>query len=199
MSIKRRKVNLAVYEQAKGKNTTNGDSYFYKETDDMFICVIADGLGSGQYARESSEVVIDTIQNNPTLPDRELAYRCSEQLVGRRGVVVGVLRLDYKDKTFKYSSIGNIGLMTITPCHEKKRNIPHRGYLAGYTRDFRVMEGVLIPDMNFIMFSDGIVEEELTKRHLLNQNVEEIIQNFSMINKETRSDDTTIIAMRYIE
>src|SRR5690625_2664665 len=86
------KVNVAVYERAKGTNITSGDSYFYQEADDTFICAIADGLGSGQFAKESSEIVIDTIKNNPDLSDRELAHLCSEQLVGRRGVVLGVLR-----------------------------------------------------------------------------------------------------------
>src|SRR5690625_738185 len=118
------KVYVAVYERAKVTNITSGDSYFYQEADDTFICAIADGLGSGQFAKESSEIVIDTIKNNPDLSDRELAHLCSEQLVGRRGVVLGVLRLDYQDKTFAYSSIGNIGLVTMTPDHVKNRNIP---------------------------------------------------------------------------
>lgn len=199
MSKKGRKVNVAVYERAKEKNVMNGDSYFYQESDDAFICAVADGLGSGQFAKESSEVVIDTIKNNPNLPDRELAHMCSAQLVGRRGVVLGVLRLDYRDKIFTYSSIGNIGLMTITPDYVKNRNIPHRGYLAGYSRDFRVMEGTLTPGMNFIMFSDGITDVDLAQKHFLNQNVDELIERFSTMNEEARSDDTTLIAMRYIE
>ncbi|HLS60754.1 MAG TPA: SpoIIE family protein phosphatase [Virgibacillus sp.] len=193
------KVNVAVYERAKGTNITSGDSYFYQEADDTFICAIADGLGSGQFAKESSEIVIDTIKNNPDLSDRELAHLCSEQLVGRRGVVLGVLRLDYQDKTFAYSSIGNIGLVTMTPDHVKNRNIPHRGYLAGYRRDFRQMEGMLEPGMVFIMFSDGIADVDLSQKYFLNQNVQEMIRNFTTINKEARSDDTTLIAMRYIE
>src|SRR5690625_7523206 len=94
-----KKINVAVYERAKGTNVMSGDSYFYQEADDTFICAIADGLGSGQFAKESSEIVIDTIKNNPDLSDRELGRLCSEQLVGRRGVVLGVLRLDSDRKS----------------------------------------------------------------------------------------------------
>src|SRR5690625_796516 len=122
------KVNVAVYERAKGTNITSGDSYFYQEADDTFICAIADGLGSGQFAKESSEIVIDTIKNNPDLSDRELAHLCSEQLVGRRGVVLGVLRLDYQDKTFAYSSIGKRGQVNLPQEQDKRGMIEHSSH-----------------------------------------------------------------------
>src|SRR5699024_10385072 len=59
-----RKVQVAVYQKAKSNNYYCGDSYFYTETENEFVCALADGLGSGEFAKESSQAVIDIIRNN---------------------------------------------------------------------------------------------------------------------------------------
>jgi len=191
------KVDVAVYQQAKEGNYYCGDSYFYKESDNEFICAIADGLGSGEYAKESSQIVIDIIQTNSHATVDELVKECNEKLIGKRGVVIGILKFDFVSKMYTYSSIGNIGMMTVTEGRKKKRNIPNSGYLAGYKRPFKVVQGKLEPDMNFIMFSDGVLENELTKNYFINKDVHMIIRTYKYMTKTSAKDDTTLIAMCY--
>src|SRR5690625_7245298 len=100
------KVQVAVFQESKKGAVYCGDSYFYNETDKMFTCAVADGLGSGEFAKESSQIVIDIIKNNPRSTDKQLVKLCNEQLVVRRGVVVGHLRLAFIVLYFNFSSIG---------------------------------------------------------------------------------------------
>lgn len=192
------KVETMIFQKAKKQQYYCGDSYFYTETENEYICAIADGLGSGEFAKESSEIVISIIKDNIHLTIEQLIKRCNEQLNGKRGAVIGILRIDFRSKRYSFSSIGNIGVMTISENGKKKRNIPNSGYLAGYHRPFKVVTDELDPLMNFIMFSDGVTDRDLSQRFLLNRNVNQVVQMYANYTEgELRDDDTTLIAIKY--
>ncbi|HLR70913.1 MAG TPA: SpoIIE family protein phosphatase [Pseudogracilibacillus sp.] len=190
-------VEVAVYQKAKKGNYYCGDSYIYTETDEEFICAIADGLGSGEYALESSRITIDIIKQNVDATVEELVEKCNKELIGKRGVVLGILKLHFPSNTYSFSSIGNIGVITIVDGKKKERNIPSGGYLAGYKRPFKVVRRKLLPKMNFILFSDGVTDEELSKKLFLDRNVNNIIDTFKQQCRTDRKDDTTLIAVSY--
>ncbi|WP_090087077.1 SpoIIE family protein phosphatase [Lentibacillus persicus] len=187
-----------VFQKAKKQQYYCGDSYFYMETENDYICAIADGLGSGEFAKESSEIVISIIKDNIHLTIEQLIKRCNEKLNGKRGAVIGILRIDFRSERYSFSSIGNIGVMTISENGKKKRNIPNSGYLAGYHRPFKIVTDELEPLMNFIMFSDGVTDRDLSQRFLLNRNVKHVVQAYAKYTEdELRDDDTTLIAIKY--
>lgn len=198
MSTATEKVEVAVYQKAKKGNSCCGDGYFYHEIDNKFVCALADGLGSGKYAEESAQTVIDVVKKNLHLSDKELAKLCTKRLVGQRGVVLGILIFDYDTEYFRFLSIGNIGLRTITSDKKKNRNIPNQGYLGGYQRDFKTMKEKLEPNMKFILFTDGVSDSELALDYYLYSNVKQIIGTFQNLIEEPREDDTTLIAINYI-
>ncbi|MFD1038356.1 SpoIIE family protein phosphatase [Virgibacillus byunsanensis] len=190
-------MDVAIYQKAKKGNFHCGDSYFYTETENEFVCALADGLGSGEFAKESSQIVMDIIQSNMHVPINQIVNICNKQLTGKRGVVLGILKIDFNTERYTFSSIGNIGVLTITEDNKKKRNIPSAGYLAGYQRPFKVVEEVLKPEMRFIMFSDGVTDKDLSQRFFLDKSVEEITKTFEYTSRKVKDDDTTLIAMRY--
>lgn len=190
-------VKVAVYQKPKKGNYYCGDSYVYMETDNEFICAIADGLGSGEFALESSRITIDIIKSHVDASIETLVEKCNKALLGKRGVVLGILKLHFPTQTYSFSSIGNIGVMTVTDDKKKKRNIPSGGYLGGYKRPFKVVREKLLPNMNFILFSDGVTDAELSKPLFLNLNVNAIIDSFEKKCSSEREDDTTLIAIRY--
>ncbi|WP_072890918.1 SpoIIE family protein phosphatase [Ornithinibacillus halophilus] len=193
------RVEVAVYQKAKDGNKLCGDSYYYIETDDKFICVIADGLGSGTFARESSDAVIESIKRNYNKPMKEMVKVCNQQLQGKRGVVLGIIKIDYHTKKYSFVSVGNIGMIAISKDLSKKRTIPNSGYLSGGKKDIKVVEEVLEKEMNFIMFSDGVTSTDLSNKFYQHQDVNDVIQSFILQNKTPRKDDTTLIAFRYKE
>ncbi|ASN07470.1 indirect negative regulator of sigma-B activity [Virgibacillus necropolis] len=191
------KVEVSVYQKAKKGNYYCGDSYFYTETENEFVCALADGLGSGEFARESSQIVVEIIKNNIHAPIEQIIKECNQKLSGKRGAVLGILKLDFGRKRYSFSSIGNIGVITIPEGGKKKRNIPNAGYLAGQHRKFKVENDNLDRVMNFIMFSDGVSDTELAQRYFLNGKVNEIIATYEYRKGQSKVDDTTLIAIRY--
>ncbi|WP_164214665.1 protein phosphatase 2C domain-containing protein [Virgibacillus sp. YIM 98842] len=192
-----KRINVAVFQKPKKGKYYCGDSYFYLETENEFLCAIADGLGSGEYARESSQIVIDIIRKNMNESIESIIKICNEQLFGKRGVVLGILKINFDSMLYSFSSIGNIGIVTANRNKKKKRNIPSSGYLAGYPRKFKVIQERLEKNMNFIMFSDGVNDKDLSDLDIFGNNVENIIKTFQYKSKPERDDDTTLIAMRY--
>src|SRR5690625_3366383 len=191
------KVCMATYQKEKTGNDFCGDSYFFSEEDHGFICVIDDGLGSGEIAGESSQAVEDIIKNNVDISDEALVKKCVQKLSGKRGSVLGVLRLDYENQLYTYSYIGNVNLVITMESKQRKRTIPRPGFLGNYERKLKVIEGDLKEEMGFIMFSDGVTDQDLTKLCLFDENVDRMIETFAHSIDEVRKDDTTLIVMKY--
>src|SRR5699024_6313568 len=100
-------------------------------------------------------------------------------------------------ETYTFSSIGNIGVLTISPDQKRKRNIPNAGYLAGYEREFKVVEEILEDDMNFVLFSDGVTDADLSQPFMLYKDVHEIKKQYAQSCNKAKDDNTTLIVMRY--
>ncbi|TFJ92089.1 indirect negative regulator of sigma-B activity [Lentibacillus salicampi] len=191
-------METAVFQKAKKNQYYCGDSYFYIETDDEYVCALADGLGSGEFAKESSEIVISIIRENTNVTVEQLIKKCNQQLSGKRGAVIGILRIDFRIHQYSFSSIGNIGVVTMTEDGKRKRSIPNAGYLAGYHRSFKVVTDKLDQQTRFILFSDGVTDKDLSQRFLLNKDVHQVVQSFAgYVDEDVRADDTTLIAIRY--
>jgi phosphoserine phosphatase RsbX len=192
-----KRTKVAVFQKAKTGNKECGDSYFYSETENEFVCALADGLGSGEFAKESSEIVINIIKENINYPVEELVKKCNGKLIGKRGTVLAILKIDFNTKSYSISSIGNVGVMTITSGNNRKRNIPNAGYLAGFNRKFKVTREPLENEMNFIMYTDGVTSKELSENYFFDKEVERITKTFALKSDNSRQDDTTLIAVRY--
>lgn len=197
MGMGNERVNLSVFQKAKKGKYYCGDSYFYKETEDAFVCALADGLGSGEMARESSQAVMDVIEDNPDLTLEPLVKKCNEVLVGKRGVVLGILRIDFNALTYSYSSIGNIGIITVDPDGKRNRNIPLPGYLSGYIKKLRISYGKIQEGMVFLLFSDGVDDRKLSSHLTHTNNMQQITEQYKELYGQTRDDDITLIAMEY--
>jgi phosphoserine phosphatase RsbX len=191
------KVDVSVFQKAKQGNYYCGDSYFYAESDNEFICAIADGLGNGEFAKESSQIIVDIIKENLGVSVEQLVELCNKKLQGKRGAVLGILKINFTSQRYTYSSIGNIGVITVMKNKKKKRNIPNVGYLAGIKRTFKVEEGKIESGMSFIMYSDGVSDKELSQDYFTLDNVHRITETFAQEGLKARDDDTTLIVMRY--
>ncbi|WP_255307095.1 indirect negative regulator of sigma-B activity [Paraliobacillus sp. PM-2] len=190
-------MDISVFQKPKKGNYYCGDSYYYKETEQGFICALADGLGSGEYAKESSQLVMDIIESNTNASVEQIIKVCNQKLVGKRGVVLGILKVDFNEKNYTFSSIGNIGLMTISSKSEKKRNIPNAGYIGGFPRPLKVLRDNLLDEMVFVMFSDGVDSLDLSSSYFLGKDVSKITELFSHFLSDSIKDDTTLLVMKY--
>lgn len=191
------RMHISVYQKSKVGNYYCGDSYFYQESDERFICALADGLGSGEVAKQSADVVMDVIEKNQFASFTEIVKLCNQALVGKRGVVLGLLSLDFREGTYTFSSIGNIGIMTVAADGSKNCNIPSSGYLGVHARPGKVVQGTFLTDTVFVMFSDGVGSRDLAHSFFQKKDVDRITDLFSDYIEEDRPDDTTLVVMKY--
>lgn len=191
------KVAVSTYQVPKKGNYYCGDSYFYKETEDEFICALADGLGSGEHAKDSSKAVMEVIENNMNDTIDTLVKKCNDALSHKRGAVLGLLRIHFKEQWYSFTSIGNIGIIIIPPNGKRKRNIPSAGYLSGFPRSYKVSQENLMPGMLFFMFSDGVNDRTLSASTFVSKNLDHIMEDFKHQQQKPIDDDTTFIAMKY--
>ena len=80
---------------------------------------------------------------------------------------------------------------------KKKRNIPSSGYLGSRYRGVKVMTEKLKKATNFIVFSDGVMDKELSQYFFKDYNVGRITEAYAHYSDNTRQDDTTLMAIRY--
>lgn len=190
-------MDIAVYQKPKDGKSCCGDSYFYQEIEDGFICALADGLGSGEFAKDSSDAVMHEIEKHANETIEKIVKKCNDVLIKRRGVVLGIIKLDFKKQMYSFMTIGNIGIILLNEDGSKSRKIPTGGYLAGYTRPFKVIHEQLHAGTIFYMFTDGVNEKLFSKKFYQMGSVSETIHMFSENQEEKMKDDTTLIAMKY--
>lgn len=190
-------MDVSIYQKSKKGNYLCGDSYFCIEDENMFLGVLADGLGSGGIAKESSQAVVEIIKDHLDRTVEELIRLCNKKLVKMRGAVVGILKIDFKNETYTFSSIGNIGVIILEDGAGKKRNIPNAGYLGTHYRAPKVMTEKVMKGTNFIMFSDGVMDKELSQGYFKDTDVDRITDAYAYLSDSSRNDDTTLMAIRY--
>ncbi|TFD95306.1 phosphoserine phosphatase [Jeotgalibacillus sp. R-1-5s-1] len=155
-ALQHQQVRVKVGQYAKNGRTDCGDSYYMLATDDYFLCVLADGLGSGRYAREASKAVCDTVEKNPDEDVDRLMEMCNKSLLKKRGAAVAIVKITFDTKEVIYSCVGNIRFYFYSENGKLTYPLPVTGYLSGRpqvykTQNFRYEEG-----SSFLFHSDGL-------------------------------------------
>lgn len=191
--IKKKNIEIVVSQSSKGGMPYCGDDYYFTMTDDYFLCVLADGLGSGKYAYESSNAVIEEVKKYQDEDVETLMKYSNSTLVNKRGAAVSILKVDYNRKEFVYSSVGNIRFFLYNRDTEKLvYPLPVTGYLSGRVQKYHTQKFRYEPNSKFILHSDGLrlqgAKTVLKSYASLERNAEEILRNNTI-----HSDDTTFI------
>ena len=129
--LKDNNVHVLAYQTSKKGKTLCGDSFFYTSTDDYFVCVLADGLGSGEYANEASVAVTEIIKENHAKSVEELMELSNDVLVKKRGAAVCVFKINYASP------------------------LPVTGYLSGRPQHYHTQRFTFENHAKFLVFSDG--------------------------------------------
>ncbi|WP_442597620.1 PP2C family serine/threonine-protein phosphatase [Neobacillus sp. D3-1R] len=186
--------NIEVYahQSTKVGKTQCGDGYFFIETEDYFICVVADGLGSGKYAHEASSAVTEIIEKNHQESVESLMKECNRVLFEKRGAAVSIFKVYFHSREFVYSCVGNIRFYLYTPNGHLIYPLPVSGYLSGRPQVYHTQRFSYEPNSKFLIHSDGFVYQgikNLLKPYLSVKTIsDEIARKFGQSN-----DDATVI------
>jgi phosphoserine phosphatase RsbX len=150
------KIDICAYQQAKKGRPCCGDSYYIFGNDDFFICAVADGLGSGSAALESSQAAIDVIKEYQEEDIHSLMNRCNKALRQKRGSVLAIFKIYFREEMLVYSCIGNIRFMLYSPSGKLTHPLPALGFLSGKPQTFKIQRFPYEPGSSFIIHSDGL-------------------------------------------
>jgi len=157
-SIRHPYLEVFVYQEAKEGNNECGDTYFTFMNEHYFLCAIADGLGNGPIARQSSEIIPMILAEYHDETIDELLLRCNKLMVNKRGAAVAIVKVDFSRKTIEYSCVGNIKFyMTRKDESKMVYPLPVMGYLSGRPQKLRTQKYEYKPDDLFLLHSDGVV------------------------------------------
>ncbi|WP_200868658.1 PP2C family serine/threonine-protein phosphatase [Bacillus cihuensis] len=181
------------FQSSKNGATYCGDDYYIAHTEEYLLCVLADGLGSGEFAYESSHAVIEEIIANQNKDVEALMDLGNGVLTNKRGAAVSVIKIYFDTKEFVYSSVGNIRFFLYNPKKEKLvYPLPVTGFLSGRAQKYRTQRFKYEPGASFILHSDGVqlqgAKALLKSRSPLEQKTREIIEGIKV-----QVDDSTFI------
>lgn len=149
-------LDVKVFQQAKSGNKECGDTYFILLEENYFICAIADGLGNGPIARQSSQIIPTILKEYHYESIDELLSRCNEYMVGKRGAAVAIVKVDLNLKTIQYSCVGNVRFYMLHDQNKMIYPLPVMGYLSGRPQKLKTQEYPYKKGDTFILHSDGV-------------------------------------------
>ncbi|MFJ7978626.1 PP2C family serine/threonine-protein phosphatase [Peribacillus sp. JNUCC 23] len=184
---------LCAFQSSKNGEIYCGDDYYIAHTDEYLLCVLADGLGSGEFAYESSHAVIEEIMANQNKGVQALMDIGNGVLTNKRGAAVSVIKIYFDTSEFVYSAVGNIRFFLYNPEKEKLvYPLPVTGFLSGRQQKYRTQRFKYEPGASFILHSDGVQLQRakalLKSCSPLEQKAQEIIEGIKV-----QADDSTFI------
>ncbi|CAM3953696.1 PP2C family serine/threonine-protein phosphatase [Mesobacillus zeae] len=186
-------LDIYAHQTTKEGKTQCGDSYFYMATDEYFLCVVADGLGSGEFAHEASAAVVSVVEQNHHEDVDTLMKSCNRVLARKRGAAVSIFKVFFKNREFVYSCVGNIRFFLYSPNGKLTYPLPVTGYLSGRPQVFNTQRYLYEPESKFLIYSDGFDihgAKALLKGY---RSVQAIADEIKAAYKNTMDDATFIV------
>ena len=101
-------VEWSVAEEPLPGQKQSGDRYVVKSLPEGALLAVVDGIGHGEDAAHSAELVVRVLSNsNPGSPIA-LLRRCQQHLQGTRGAVLSMALFNLADDTMTWLGIGNV-------------------------------------------------------------------------------------------
>lgn len=151
-----KQIEVSAFQEAKEGEPCCGDSYFMTETDDYFICILADGLGSGTQAKHASEQAISVVKASHEDDVDQLMKACNRALARGRGAVLSIFKILFRSRELIFSGVGNVRFLFCLPSGKMMYPLPATGFLSGKPRNLhRVQTFPFEPGSAFMIYSDG--------------------------------------------
>lgn len=190
-----RKIHYTTMLCSKREGVVSGDALKTILTDNEFTAVLVDGLGSGEGAHTSAEIVIKQLEDSPNTNLADLLLKSNKGMVGERGAVAAAIRINFERKSIELSSIGNITCYFFQPRNQKVvYPKPMRGYLSGIDQKFQVQEFTYEAGDFFLVHSDGVKVEVVSA--LLDEDEFMRVQLAQSEYIKMQNDDASFIAGR---
>lgn len=139
-----------------GSEAENGDGYIVRHNHTEMVGVV-DALGHGEEAHRSTVEVKEFIEGNHSFSVDKLITGIHEQLKGKRGVSLSLMKINYKANQIEFSGVGDVTTRIYVPSEDKPIcPLTHDGIVGENLRNVKINRFELIPNSIIVMFSDGV-------------------------------------------
>lgn len=175
--------------------TVCGDDWMLRHSRRSTDILLCDGLGHGARAAEASAEVLEVARESASDPGTTMTH-LTETLVGQRGAVAAMIRIDKTDLRMSYAALGNITTICVG-AQGVKRLAVRDGRIGGAPTSGFEETVQLTPGDRIIMHSDGLktLRETNFRPGLLNR-TPLLIAAFLLDRAFRGRDDATIVVAR---
>ncbi len=121
--------DVAVLGRPYPGEAVSGDDAAFCRTDGALLVAVADGLGHGPPAHEASARAMQAVLADPGRDPEGVVRACDAALVGTRGAVMGVARVDFAAEALEATIVGDVMVHRYRP-REALRFTATRGMLG---------------------------------------------------------------------
>lgn len=85
-----------------------GDSHHVAVDHSVVVLAVLDGLGHGAAAAAATRAAIEVLAEYPEESVQSQIWRCHHAAAGTRGLVMGLARLDWNERSLTWAAVGNV-------------------------------------------------------------------------------------------
>ncbi|MBT2573138.1 SpoIIE family protein phosphatase [Bacillus sp. ISL-51] len=185
-------VQTLVYQLNKEGKSVCGDSFFMKANEEELVCAVADGLGSGSLANESSSAIKDIVESYADEDVESIIERCNQAMRNKRGATASILKINFIKRQLTYCSIGNVRFFLQSPSGDSFHPLPISGYLSGKPQRYKTHTSSYEKGAKFIIHTDGLDVPNIRSYLKQGQSIDDISNSLHMYTT-SRKDDLTYI------
>ncbi|WP_456276977.1 PP2C family serine/threonine-protein phosphatase [Bacillus sp. AK128] len=184
-------LEILTYQASKKGKDCCGDSYVIITEPDYAVLALADGLGSGVQAKESSNIVIEIIKQYHHEDIHSLINRCNQSLKSKRGAALTIVKFHHQLNEVVYAGVGNIKFILLSPNGKSTYPLPKMGFLSGKPIPIQIQRFSYETNSLFMMSSDGI--KMINSKDLLGfyHTLSDLI--YCVEEENDRADDATLL------
>jgi serine/threonine protein phosphatase PrpC len=137
----------------------SGDACLLLPAVDGLLVAVVDGLGHGERAHEAAHKAIATLHRHPHDDVERLLRLCHTALVGTRGAVMSLARLEPALQRLTWAGVGNVSgvLLSSRPEARPRRHLVTYGGIVGYQfPPLKVFTEPFLPGDLLVFATDGL-------------------------------------------
>lgn len=193
------KLDLFTFQRAKLLQQYCGDVFYTYEKEDHFLCVLADGLGSGYEANLAAKAVTDIVESEPEADLVTMIEHCNQAVAGLRGAAVAIIRADFQLQKLAYVGLGNIRFYMLDRQGKLSFPLSTTGFLSGRTQHFKQKNLEFKPGSKFLLHSDGLVLKKVKNYLTSSQCIAKTGHSIERLVPDIPMDDVTFVLGKFPE
>ncbi len=134
-----------------------GDAWAVRTDGAALTVLLADGLGHGPEAAEASEAALAVLRDGPDREPVALLEAMHGALRRTRGAAVGVARLEPEQGRVRFTGVGNVAAVWVSPT-ERKALLSLHGIVGRELRHVTETSHALAPGDAVLLHTDGVRE-----------------------------------------